>query len=242
MSYLTRTRATLRDRELAQFATSLLTYAQIDQRFAEALAHHCQQFTVTTPRLGTNAHSIPDNQESAVAHTRWLLQTLKHDAKQFPYTKSILAEFAGHYHAPKDQVFGIIGIAIIGPTLGLIKKKKKKKSQLRVIVDAAWYKNLSTKEKIDTVQAAALRAAAHELSRAGGDTNRLHPDTAEWLMAEHETAVYQADTSELQTVNAALHTDNLIYTTQKTANVVNMLTISPSTNQDFIYQFNLKRL
>jgi len=98
---------------------------------------------------------------------------------------------------PVDVVLGVVGVAIIGPTLGLIKKKKKRRSIVRVVVsrdvtDQATAAELTTKATTALVR-------SHLLS-AGGSLHRLEPEMAEWFMTDQETKAYTTSGSELQSL------------------------------------------
>lgn len=115
------------DQWLAQHTQALISYAETDAAFAQSLAYHVQQlkWKVATPAqsVTTSPFLLPTNRETAVRNTHWLLSTLD-GAQGYNTTKNTLATWAQNYESPKDFIIGIVGVAIIGPTLGILKRRK----------------------------------------------------------------------------------------------------------------------
>lgn len=108
---------------------ALLAYAATDADFAESLAHFVQQQywqPLSLPIEAPSTYTIPTNQPAAVRIAHWLMQELVEQPEAYA-ARGTLAIWANSYQEPKNLVLGIVGLAIIGPTLGLIKKKKRGK-------------------------------------------------------------------------------------------------------------------
>lgn len=238
---------TRRDQELARIACALVEYAQTHAAFSDWLAVTLAGYldsvdplaldsASTQPMLGV-PYVAPHDDHHAITLTNWLLQALR--PHQQPLTVATLMSWTKQRSIPKDQVFGIVGIAIIGPTLGLIKKKKKKKSQLRIVIPQRTYETLSKAELVALTHTMSGRTVATELRRARGRVSALHPDTAEWLMSDHTTTLYTANPATFDTIHHTLTTCALPHTAHSVSECVTALGISPSLSDAFLADFSV---
>ena len=235
------------DTYLEPFAEGLIAYAATDPVFAESLAALVLEFPKTPGRYRDNTTATaryfqPQDQTDAVAVAAWLYEQLSQKPTRTRHTTARLQTWAEPYKAPKDQVFGIVGIAIIGPTLGLIKSKKKKKSQMQVIVNRSWSEHSSPAELLNVVQKVSQGVVAKELKLAGGDVYRLHPDTAEWCLADPVTKLYHDGETELAELEAAAQEESLSYVAYKKEGNTIALALSPTVNESFAADFSLTTL
>lgn len=218
---------------LSQHARALILFAEREPEFAHFLKAQIDFAGLTTQDTTTEAssdthHLLPISIEHAYERAIWLLQELQ----QRPRLEAVagtaeLVSWAREYQAPKDQIFGIVGIAIIGPTLGLIKKKKKKKSMVRVVLSEKIATG-AARQIAQTAQEASLGLLSTELATVQGNAYRLEPELAEWLFAEHETNLTKLSTQELTDLANWLTAEQLPhYTLTKDEQVV-AIAVAPS--------------
>lgn len=231
---------------LTKHAVALLAYAEKDSLFAESLAYHIQknkwQINEPVSDFTPSRYLIPQTKDDAIRQTHWLLPILN-DKQTTKTTKNILASWAQHYESPKDVVIGIIGLAIIGPTLGIISKKKKRKSILNIVIEKNWYKKQNTLSLVEYVQTASIKVVTNELKLVGGNIYRLHPDTAEWCLEEPLTKIHLADKEELKTMKVVCVSEKLSHYNLRDENEKGVLiAISPTVNENFISEFSVENI
>ena len=246
MEYKTlRTTPSVIDRSLLPHVSGLLAYAASDPSFGASLAAHTQNKNwrprADKPILQPNLHIQPTTQEEAITITRWLFDYLD-DTPSARSTREILATWAQHFEVPRDFVIGIIGLAIMGPTLGIQESKKKNKSVLRTIVDETWYKEQTTAQCIEQIQANNQRVIAAELRMAGGRAYRLHPDTASWCLEEANTKLYFTNQDELTTLHIVASQEHLSHQTVRDGERVVMVSLSPTIKETFETSFDVRVL
>jgi hypothetical protein len=236
------------DTHLLTHAKALIAYAATDEIFAESLAALVNHLPDTPGRyLDTHfdgSHFVAaHSQDHAIAIATWLLEELKLQPTRTRHTTALLQAWAEPYQAPKDQIIGIVGIAIMGPTLGLIKKnKKKKKSQLQVIINDTWKKERSTAELFALAQRVSQGVIAKELALAGGNAYRLHPDSAEWCLSDPKTKLHLDTSDELHLIEAVAQAEQLSHVAHTEHDRLIALALSPSVNENFIADFSLTEL
>lgn len=237
--------ATKRDQALARIAAAILITAEADQPFAHwlhnTLLDHLGTTTtnnITVPAALTGAaYFTPRDTAHAITLTHWLLS--QYSARTHPHTTALLVDWVERREVPKDQIFGIIGIAIIGPTLGLIKSKKKKKSQLRIVLPQAVYEATPKAALSTLTHTLSGRTIAAELRLARGRVSALHPDTAEWLMSDHTTTLYTATPTTFTTLATTLTDCALPHVSHQLSESNSALGISPSLSDAFLADFDV---
>ena len=150
-------------------------------------------------------------------------------------TRGLLATFAHEYELPKDLVIGIVGLAVIGPTLGIINKKKKHQSHLQIIISDTWHQRHTGKQLIELVQQLSMQVVAKELRYAGGNAFRLHPDTAAWCLEEPLTKIHLCSRSELTTLRVAAVSEELSHYSKTNTGIA----LSPTVNENFVQEFEV---
>jgi len=230
------------DTWLLHHASALLAYAKTDSIFATNLAHSLlsknwktnqQQVQIQPP----SKYLVPKTEAEALLEVSWLLQTLDENTTARA-TRSLFTTWAHNYHVPQDLIFGVVGLAVIGPTLGLIQSKKKKRSHLQVIVNRKWYTTHTTKQLIELVQNTSQKVIAQELRFAGGNAFRMHPDTAAWCLEEPLTKIFITDHRELALMQEVAEIEQLPHVTTKTA----ALAFSPTINDSFMSEFDIEEI
>ena len=229
------------DNWLLSHASALVSYAASDEAFAESLATHVRERNWRhteidiTPR--TSIYLWPKDRTAAVQNAHWLLTELDRRPDAI-YTKGMLATYALEFESPQDVVLGIVGIAIIGPTLGLIQKKKKKKSHLSIVIDDTWLKTHSQRQLVSLSLELAHSVIADELRLAAGDAYRLHPDTAAWCLEEPLTKLYSSSKANLKRIKSEATVEALPHQLKGGAAIA----FSPAVDDDFLTQFKIKAL
>ncbi|MBT8282889.1 MAG: hypothetical protein KJO86_04050, partial [Muriicola sp.] len=182
------------------------------------------------------------NRAEAIDAATWVYNRITNTPASTYTTAATLQVWASDYESPKDQIFGVVGIAIIGPTLGLISKKKKKRSKLQLVIDKKWHKKLSAKEFANLVLETSQRLIAHELRLAGGNVYNLHPDTAAWCLEEPATSIYLAEGEELNVIKSAAKNEHISFQAHTDKETLRMLAITPAINDSFVKEFEVTNL
>lgn len=234
-------RITAADNFLLQYAKALIVYAKSNLKFAAALAYQVQirdwNEVVSIKQESPSVYLIPDDEHKAVLSAYWLLNTLDNQPIT-SQTRGTLAIWAQNYESPKDLLFGFVGLAVIGPTLGLINSKKKKRSHMKIIIENEFNQSLSKTQTAALSQKLSMGILAQELRLVGGNAYSLHPDTAAWCLEESKTKIYLVDQAELATLKTACINENLSHQADIVNGAVRAISISPSVNDEFIAEFS----
>ena len=227
---------------LLQETLALLAYAKTDAVFAESLAAVIETLIWNDClTIGDNTASkylIPETQREAVATAHWLITTLQSQPSA-KTARGTLQSFARQYVNPKNIVIGIVGVAIIGPTLGLIEQKKKKKPKAMLVFAEDFYNQLSLKDRVGYAIELTQTVIAKELRLAGGTITRLHPDTATWVMSEPLTRTSTATQAELQYLVETARDEQLSHIVRSNERGVVAVAISPRVNENFVDDFEV---
>mgnify|MGYP001824198399 CR=1 FL=1 len=218
--------------EYVQHAHALISYAETDTAFAESLAWYIQSQEWPMAGRSESISSIyiaPSDQAAAVRSTHWLMLQLDSQPEAY-VARGELATWADQFAQPKNLVLGIVGLAIIGPTLGLIENKKKKKSKMKLIVKKDWASSLTTAKLVEKTQSISQQMVAKELRSARGKLENLHPDTADWCMAGSDTKLYQTDQADINLLYSVVSEDRLQHVCIREKGTIVALAISPSVN------------
>lgn len=230
---------------LMGYVAGVLAYAKTDPDFASSLAHQIQarkwKPLITQTPLKNSSHLTPTTRTKAITTANWLLNDLdtRTDAR---ISRSTLTTWAKDFESPKDLLFGIIGLAVIGPTLGLISSKKKRRSHLQIVIDEKTYGSLTKLEVTKTSQKLSMEVLAKELRLVGGNVFNLHPDTAEWCLAEPATKIFTDTRSGLSELAAAAKAEGLSHSVahNKKGKLI-AIALSPSVNDSFVDESEAKK-
>lgn len=226
------------DAWLLSHASALISYAASDEAFAESLAAHVRERNWRPTEVPINERTSiylwPKDRIAAIQNTHWLLAELDRKIDAI-YARGILATYAMEHESPQDLVLGIVGVAIIGPTLGLIQKKKKQKSFLPVVIEEHWVQAHTPAQLTGLTLQLSHAIVASELRLAGGDAYRLHPDTAAWCLEEPLTKLYAANKTTFRKLRTETHNESLPHQTKGQL----ALALSPTVDNDFLGQFAL---
>ena len=115
--------------KLSQHAAALVAFANSNKVFSELLFKYVASLDTSTCEkvvFDPSLWLIPNSLKVAEQRASWLMQELAFVNKnKTDEARAILSTWAKEYKEPQDIVLCVIGVAFIGPTLGLIKKKKK---------------------------------------------------------------------------------------------------------------------
>lgn len=227
---------TCTDRWLAAHAAGLITYAEADQRFAQefavailALAPEPCRGTASAP--AAPAH-VPLDTDHAMTIARWLLGRIQHG--HFLQTTHRLATWAADVRYRDFIVMGLGGTMVPGLTVGDPSVKKKKRAQLQLVFDRAWYVAQTTEESMKIAARLSHRTIARELARVGGDAYALHPDTAEWFLSDPTIKSYQADSVELPELERSASAEHIELERHVEREQLVALAIAPSVRDAFV--------
>lgn len=217
-------------------AQALIAYAAVDADFAQSLAHYVQEQQwqcVSLPADPASRYAVPSDQHDAIRVTHWLMQEL--DEQPEAYTaRGVLATWASTYKHPQNIVLGIVGLAVIGPTLGLIENKKKKKKKMQLVVDADWAKQFTQEEFVSKTHNLSQAVVAKELRAARGKLECLHPDTADWCMGGSETKLQLVDQADIQTVYDTLAVEQLSHIALCDKDSIVAIGVSPCISDELV--------
>jgi hypothetical protein len=215
---------------------AVLAYAATDPAFAESLAHYVQnQYwqPVSLPIEEPSPYAIPVDQHDAIRVTHWLMQELEEQPEAYS-ARGALAAWAGTYKEPKNFVLGIVGLAIIGPTLGILDNKKKKKTKLQLVVDETWAQSFTPEQLVEKTHELSQAVIAKELRSARGKLECLHPDTADWCMAGSGTKLYCLPQTQVELICTTLAAEQLSHIAIYQKEKLVALGISPSINDQLV--------
>jgi hypothetical protein len=215
---------------------AVLAYAATDADFAESLAHYVQHqywHPVSLPIETPSPYAVPIDQHDAIRVTHWLMQELEEQPEAYT-ARGALATWASTYKEPKNLVLGIVGLAVIGPTLGLIENKKKKKTKLQLVVDEAWAQSFTPQELVEKTHELSQAVIAKEPRTARGKLECLHPDTADWCMAGSGTKLHTLPHTQVELICTTLAAEQLSHIALYHKEKLVALGISPSISDQLV--------
>jgi hypothetical protein len=245
METIKTTSLTILDSYLLANAQGLIKYAKTDPTFALWLTTHLPSLphplkVSLSSNLNLGQAVTPTTADKAFSIANWLHNQIHRHPTRTKHTNAYLHAWVESYQAPKDQIFGIVGIAIIGPTLGLIRSKKKKKSQLHVVVDKKWQTELSAMNFTGEIQKLSMGVISRELKLARGNVYHLHPDSAEWCLDEAVTKVYQAEQPALSELLSFINAEHVPHFARYEDGALVGLAVSPSFNDQLLTDFEIR--
>lgn len=231
---------------LLSYAKALFAYASTDAKFAQRFAKTIisQRWeSVPTANLGTHTtHLYPTSHTDALSTAHWIIQSLQ-THPEYTTARGTLAHWAHNYELPQAVVFGVVGLAVIGPTLGIINSKKKKKRKSQLVIKESYFQSLSkTKLAILSTQLTQT-VIAKETRLAGGNVFNLHPDSAAWCIEEAVTAVYTDSAENLKSLLASAVSEQLSHHVEKSADgTIQAVVISPSVNDSLVEESDAQKV
>ena len=232
---------------LNQHAATLIKYAESNEKFSSYLHSSIPD---TFKETGFDNESVPYTMwlhpsDSFTAERRliWLLNEINERPKsETMVAQSILAKHR-HREMPKNPLFGIIGVAIIGPTLGLINSKKKKRNKMCILITQDSYKTLTSAKLVSITNKISLQFLSKELKKVSGNAYRLEPDVTDWIFSDRETTLATLSTKkELVSTVEFLKKEKLSYEVFIEDNKVIALAISPTVEENILEEFNATKI
>mgnify|MGYP006286829829 CR=1 FL=1 len=222
---------------LEGYARALIEFADAKPFFAHTLYFLSEDLKrsrsdyVTRSTLPQTRWLLPRDEIHAEQRARWLLSEIEL-RPEASAAHAIILDWREHF-APQEFVIGIVGLAVMGPTMGIIDSKKKPKSQLPVVLTRHQLRTLASRHLCEVVQRASVGLLAKELQMVGGNAYRLEPDLAEWCFSDQPTRLCTVESAKrLDEVHATLRTEGLPY--YALANAERALAISPSVSPQLL--------
>lgn len=229
-----------------QYTESLLTFARTNEAFArhlyQATCHLSTPHAYHTDGIATPWYAVA-TEAAAVTRLAWLMEELPHLAPETYH--EVVGRFVAFQkdYEPKALVLGIVGLAIIGPTLGLIKTKKKTRNTMRILVADTYLATASPAALARTATTLSTKLLAQELERAGGNAYRLEPDLAEWCFTDQQTEI--ATLPNEATLTAAvtyLQDNNLLYTALSSEEHLIGCALAPAIHESILDELGATRV
>lgn len=160
----------------------------------------------------------------------WLLKNY-HDNNGPEFKKAVQILAAGvrdkTYESPSQIVVGVVGMAIPGPTLGKLFKKR--------IMDVFVTGSIAQKEKLASAVAQAThKALLSAVTLAGGEIKNIDPDMAEWFFGEKAIKIRYTDDKKINEIKKELNETNIPYGEIKYLDRTIALAASPAFNPEDI--------
>jgi len=232
------------DQWLATHTAGLIAYAKHDHHFTHTLVRTVLSLIpeqiarpVDTPEL---RFLTPLDTDHATTVARWLLGRVQDG--RYPQTTGLLASWAADVRDRDFIVMGLGGTMIPGLTVGDPSVKKKKRAQLQVVFADAWYADQTTTDIATLTARLSHRTIARELARVGGDSYALHPDTAEWFLADPMVKSYLAPADELANLERAAIEERVELEQHEAHTRTIALAIAPSVQDTFVEERSIERI
>jgi hypothetical protein len=178
-------------------ALTLLVYAERHPTFAGWFAAQlasvplpasAEAFRSAEPsRHGGEAILLPRDDEAAQRRAGWLLERLRGGGAGAVQASALLGWWAAANPVPRQLIVGVIGLAIPGFTLGLIRRRETMRCVIRR--DLAAHGPALAR----LVSEATLGVVAQSLAAAHYDVRELEPEVADWFFGERAVSLYAAD-------------------------------------------------
>jgi thiamine phosphate synthase YjbQ (UPF0047 family) len=231
---------------LFSYVQSLIKYAEQDASFAhnfwKIISTQNWANTPTTFSETPSRHIHPISQTDGYSIAHWVIQSLQ-THPEYTTARGTLACWAQSYESPKNLILGIVGLAIIGPTLGIIASKKKKKRKAQLIIKDLYFQSLS-KTQLATLSTQLSQAViAKETRLAGGNVYNLHPDSAAWCIEEAVTTIYTDSERNLESLLKTVVSENLSHQVENDNNGnIQAIVIAPSVNDSLVEESDAKKI
>lgn len=223
---------------LSRHAAALVAYAAAQPAFAPTLFEAVRDLepvhSDTSSTLTASPWLVPTDIEQAAARAYWLGTELAlYGPDKEREARAILSAWTKEYQEPEDLVLGIVGLAVIGPTLGLVNKKKTKKRKARVVI-ADTIMAEGSKRMIDVSHTTLMALLSNELAHVDGSAYRLEPDMVDWLFADRETGMSHLPEAELNDIAAWCKDEALPHYALTSNDSVIALAVAPCVNEALI--------
>ncbi|MEA3449415.1 MAG: hypothetical protein U9Q85_00310 [Patescibacteria group bacterium] len=171
---------------------------------------------------------LPSSKINAFSRALWLVKNkelIPEEVQSALYSWAI----AGEQSAPQQIVVGFVGVAIPGPTLGEISKKKK-----ITMIMKKQAKKPSTAELNEKIMALGLDIVSQSVAMAGGEMVNIEPDVSAWFFGERGLELYSAKENDFSRIKQEVKEVNLINSIAEYKGDELIMAISPSLNKDHL--------
>lgn len=213
-------------------ALSLLDYAKIDRYFAQAMygklaGMDLSQKTAHSPKIDSEflKYLIPSSTDMALRRLDYILA-------EYADAESVIAPLHGwaksfEDESPKNIVVGLVGMAIPGPTMGMIKKRYSMNFLL------SGYNKIGKKDLVKKSLDASFDIVAANIKNKKGDTNRLEPELYDWLFGDREISFYEASFDKLEEIKSQIKKAGLSFKEVKNNDNFKALVLSPVVDREY---------
>lgn len=231
---------------LREHARALIAYTEISREFACFLKTYIDIYLpATSPglhpeRINVNdlvSHPlIPIDYTRAQERAFWVLRETGVYEKSKPAAQ-MLATWSHHYEEPKDVVIGLIGLAIIGPTLGIVNKKKRV-DVMQVLFSKSQQEKRSVSKYINITNQVSMDLLSKSLRFADGNVSRLEPELQHWFVSDRTLKMGMIGKEGLSKVLDTVKINNVPHSIYKEDRLPVAVAISPSVRFDIYRDLN----
>lgn len=218
-------------------ALGLLKYAKENEVFAAEL----KQMIDLLPLMGEEKFDLdidaevaslnlmaPGDRDTALRRAQWLVyRIMENESFTGAAEASAVLNEGILLHAkiePKPVIIGVVGVAIPGITLGLIKKR-----QTMAIIASPGFKNTSSYSQSRAVGRASLGVIQQALTMVKSDAHKLEPDVADWFFGERTMRFFETNQSSFNRIAKEMNQLNIPHTIVEESNFT-VMAMSPSVN------------
>lgn len=214
-------------------ALSLIVYAQAHHEFSLYLDKLIEQKLPI--KLTTSTFSFPINLEilwpiditTAKQRAFWLIKNIaENHLPGSTKATALLAAAQQQKLTPRNLIVGIVGVAIPGITLGLIKRRPV---TMTVVVrsDMVGKPAFLLAEKIIS---ASFNIFSRSLQMANNEISRLEPEIAEWFYGSRTLSFFAATEKEITRIKQQLSQLGVIHSLIRDEGHAAVLAMSPAVN------------
>lgn len=234
---------------LMKHAEALIYRANHDTEFAFFLRTCINFFLSPEVNIDSNLSSLessfikpflPKDDTWSRERVFWLIREIE-DYRPESEARLLLSTWSSLFTEPEDVVFGIIGLAIIGPTLGLINKKKKINS-LQIVFSNEFLEDSSTSEQISVTHSMSTQIVSEALGFVDGDAYRLEPELRQWLFSDRHLLSGSIKNDELEGILVFLENEKIPCLIEKKNGKTLAIAFPPTINIDIYSDFEAKAL
>ncbi len=229
---------------------ALMAYSKIDDKFSSFFRYYIDIYlpgtavaecSVKTSTEDPYHHPLlPASREMARERAVWLLREL---AFHYPEdeTRKVLRTWSGRQEEPKDAVIGIVGIAILGPTFGIIRRKRKLDS-MQVIFSEELIDEMSMSERINFTNQVSMKLLCESLERVNGRVDRLEPELQYWFISDRTLKLGTLKVEQMKEVLRNIENEEVPHTIEEAEGSIKALALSPSVRIDIFEDLEAKGL
>lgn len=227
------------DRWLMPHLAGVIAYAETDHVFALTLATWLgeERWLLTpTPLPVASRHLTPTSRSQADDITDWLMHELT-THPEARIARGALMQWATSYVIPTDLLARLSNESISYSKRSHTEPSDRPTTTMQLLLNEEWQETLPYDRLIAVTQSITQELVGHELRKASGKIDSLHPDTAEWCMAGSGATVLSVEAPVLQRVAAAAVTEDLHHVLRTDQYGIQILAVSPQVQDSFVDQF-----